>query len=263
MKNNALPGAACKRCPFLLIMVWLLLLTACAVPDVAATRPTATPSPAPSPTPTVVWFPPTATPSPAPVLPTPTPLNLPVQPEPLLKDGFASADNWQIPQSSAGSVHITNNRLTLTLHQSRFRISTLRSQPVLRDFYLQVRVRLSLCSGSDTYGVLFRVQSPQDFYRLSLNCQQQIRLDRVQGGKRVYLQPPAFSAAAPPRPPAEATIGILARGGEISVYLDGVWQFTVRDPVFAAGLIGFDLTSDLSQDVTILFEDLTVYELLP
>ncbi len=259
--------AAQRGCPFLPALGGLLLVAGLLAACLPAAAGTPLPSPVPTasstPSPTPVWFPPTATPTTPPPLPTPTVPALPLGGEPLLVDPLLDPAPWQLPQSMYGSVQVANGRLVIALHRQDFSLLTLRQTPILDDFYLEVRVRLSLCQGADAYGVLFRAQSPQDFYRLTLNCQNEIRLDRVQGGRRVYLQPPALSPEVPPVPPAEAVIGILARGEEMQIFLNGQLQFTVRDPVFRAGVIGFSAASQASSDMTIVFSDLTVYPLAP
>ncbi len=257
--------AARRCCPFLpwvalgaFLLIWL--------GGCAPAAPTDAPLPAwtetPTPSPTTVWFPPTATPTPPQPLPTPTVAHLPIG-QVLLDDPLLDATGWQLPQSAHGSVQVGDGRLVIALHRQNFSLISLRAEPVLDDFYLQVRVRLSLCQGSDSYGVLFRAQSPQDFYRLTLNCQHEIRLDRVQGGRRVYLQPPIFSADVPPVPPAEAVVGILAQGETIAVYLNDVLQFQVRDPVFRAGVVGVGATAQSGSDMTIVFSELQIYDLQP
>lgn len=213
----------------------------------------------PSSTPTVVWFPPTATNTPMPpATMTPTPVLRPGLGAPLIRQALANLDDWDLPQSSLGNVTLAQGKMTFALHSPQFYLLSLRPSPSLGDFYAEVRVRLSLCANDDTYGLIFRANSSQDYYRLALNCRQEVHLDRIRNGKLVYLQTPTISADVPPGPPAETTLGIWAAGRELRVFINGHWQFTVTDPVFSQGSLGLFAKSGTNSDMTVVFSDLHV-----
>lgn len=237
----------------------------------AACQPAATPPP-PSPTPeptqtstltaTIVWFPPTSTPTVfAPPLVTPTLETTPSAGAILLEDDFSDPDPWSLIQTSTSSVALGVNNLTLALDQPGAYLYTLRSQPSLDDFYLEITARTSLCRDRDEYGLLLRVSPDVEFYRFSLSCDGQARLDKYYQGKASAPQPWTLSGAVPPGAPASTRLAVWAQGKELSFYINNELQFTVRDPSLSNGSLGLFIRSAGENAVTVSFSDLVIYEI--
>jgi hypothetical protein len=233
------------------------LLTAC--------LPISTPAPEPvaseTPTATAIWFPATNTPSPVSTQPSlPTYETRPGLGEVILQDDFTQPEAWQATSTNNTSATVDHGELTLGISDG-IRPVTLfspRLEPVLRDFYAEITVRTSLCRGADQYGLLVRMMSYNDYYRYALNCQGEVRLERVQGGQAYPLQNWVPSGDAPPGAPAEVLLGVWASGTEMRFFLNGRLQFTVRDPVFGAGGLGVFIVSTGTTPVTVSFRDLVV-----
>lgn len=254
-----------------LILCLPLLLGACALPPVAeAPLPTFTEAvtptePAGTPTPTIVWFPPTATFTPFPSqLPmsgaSPTPESLPDYGELIFSDSFDDEVAWTTGRTTTGSASITNGELTLAISQPGGYLFSLRGQPSLRSFYAEITASPSLCKGADAYGLLLRVTESLEFYRFSLSCDGQVRLDKYYNGRASSPQPPTPSAAVPPGAPSSSRIGVWAAGREMRFYVNGEHQFTVNDPSIESGQIGVFARSEGTTPVTINFSDLVVYQ---
>ncbi len=250
-------------CFFLLFI--LLLLSAC---QPAGGEPTAqTPPPMdtvlPTETPTIVWFPPTATPTVAPNLaPTATLNVLPGVTDVIFTDDFSDPSHWQVSSSAKAASIIEGNRLTLVVRAPGASIMTLRNEPFLRNFYAEVTARTSLCSGTDDYGVLFRTASGNDYYRFALACDGTEQVERVRTGQSSPLQPAVPSGDAPPGSPGEVRIGVWAVDNEFRFFLNGRYQFTVSDPLFKTGTLGFFARSNGENDVSVSFSDLVVSEVV-
>jgi hypothetical protein len=71
---------------------------------------------------------------------------------------------------------------------------------------------------------------------------------------------PAASGDVPPGAPGEVRIGLWVSGTEMRVFLNGHYQFTVSDPLFASGTLGVFARSGGENAVTITFSDLVVNE---
>lgn len=215
-------------------------------------------------TPTVVWFPPTETPTPFPTpVITPTADMRPKIGKILFEDDFSSQTGWTLTQSQAGSVAYGNNELTIAIAETNAYLFSILEAPTFTDFYLEITAAPSLCKEVDEYGVLFRVSPAIDYYRLSLSCNGQIRVDRIIGGQASSPQPWVLSGAVPPGAPSSSVLGISAVGDDMQFFVDGKYQFSIQDPLLTSGGVGVFARSTNNQAVTVNFSDLVVYEVIP
>ena len=217
----------------------------------------------PTETPTILWFPPTDTPTAAPTLaPTATLNELPGLTDVIFSDDFSDPSHWQTSSSAQGAAIIEGSRLTLVVRAPGISIMTLRDEPLLRNFYAEVTARTSLCNGQDDYGILFRTASGMDYYRYALACDGTARVDRVRAGTSSPLQPAVPSGDAPPGSPGEVRMGVWAVDNEFRFFLNGRYQFTVTDPLFGKGTLGFFARSGGEKAVSVSFSDLVVSEVV-
>jgi hypothetical protein len=245
------------------ILIMLPGLSAC-LPAAAPLPPEPTdtmPPPTQTSTPTVVWFPPTptVTPFPTPVITPTVDLSPPVG-ELMLSDDFTSPGPWSLGQTSTTSIALGPEALTLAMTQPGAYLYTLRREPTFSDFYVEVTASPSLCRNADEYGLLLRFTSSQEFYRFSLSCDGQLRLDKYFNGRASSPQPWMLSGQVPPGAPSSSRIAVWAKGKEMRFYVNGVYQFTANDPSIPAGNLGFFARSAGDNAVTISFSDLEVYK---
>ncbi len=249
---------------------WVPLVLLLILGSVACIPTTPLPAPSPTntavatgtPTPTTIWFPPTATytPYPTPVI-TPT---LDIQPqvgEIILSDDFSDPSLWNLSKTNTSNVAIGNNRLSLATDQPEAYLYTLRREPTLNNFYLEITANPSLCKGLDEYGLLLRVSPALDFYRFSLSCNGQIRVDKYYQGIASSPQPWTLSGAVPPGAPSSSRLSVWANGKEMRFYVNDEYQFAVRDPALQSGSIGVFIRSAQDNPVSVSFSDLTVYRI--
>jgi hypothetical protein len=168
---------------------------------------------------------------------------------------------WTVGHSPAGSTAISNNELTVAVSEPRGYLYSLRKQPALSDFYAEITASPSICRGADEYGLLLRFSKAQDFYRFSLTCDGQVRLDRFLSGRASSPQPLIFSGAVPPGAPSMSRLAVLAQGKEMRFFVNGEYQFTVQDPSLPNGSLGVFARAAGDDAVTVNFSDLSVYNL--
>jgi hypothetical protein len=223
--------------------------------------PTETPRPIETtpPTSTVVWFPPSAT-STLLAFPTytGTPEMSPGIGSLLFSDDFSNDLNWDTATSDQGSAGIGRNRLSIAAQPGVYLVSMNRDVS-LGDFYAEITAHPSLCRGEDTYGIIIRAQG-NSFYRFSLSCDSMIQAERIKSNVRLVLQEPVPSGDAPRGAPGEVRIGIWAVGGEMRLFLNGRYQFTVTDIAFPNGAFGVFARGAGDTPVSVTFSDLTVYD---
>lgn len=248
-----------------LFAIMVLLCAACAVTPVPTPTSTPTPSLATATiSPTVIWFPPTATQTafPTPVI-TPTADKRPRLGDLLFEDDFTDTHAWQLSQSSSGNIAMGTNELTIAIAENNAYLYSTRDEPIFTDFYLEITASPSMCRDLDEYGVLFRVSPSLDYYRFSLSCNGQVRLDRVFGGQVSSPQPWLLSGAVPPGAPSSARIGIAAHETNMDFFVNGQYQFSIKDPLLISGSLGLFARSVNKMAVTINFTNLVVYQIVP
>lgn len=249
------------------LLLLLVLTSACSGTALETPLPT-TPTPAvtftlePTATATIIWFPPTATftPYPTPAL-TPTPNQLAGIGEVLLEDDFSTAEMWSLTSNEEGGVALSKNELTIAIQAGKAYFYSIRQEPVLSDFYAEISASPSLCKGADEYGLLLRVSETGDYYRFSLSCDSQVRLDRVIGAGASSPQPWLLSGDVPPGAPSISRLGVRAEGSEMRFFVNGQYQFTVNDPMLSEGRLGIFARSTGENAVTINFSNLVIHAL--
>jgi hypothetical protein len=258
-KKPLIPGFQQKLAGLFAI---ILCLTACAPQPLPLedVLPTATASPMP--TQTIVWFPPTATPTQQPTRAvTPTPNMMLDLGALLVEDGFSKKTGWTTINSAAGNVAFGNSDLTLAVASPRTTLQSLRSGDLFSDFYLEITGKVSLCRAEDSYGVLARASSEYNAYRLWVRCDGNLRLERLRNGEVVILKDWTPSGQVRPGAPVSNRIGILASGQTLRVFIDDVFQFEARDPVWQSGTVGVLARSNGDTSVSVSFQDLKVFAL--
>ena len=255
--NSAFIRALLSPRPILLLT---LLLASCSALERPALG-TATPRP-PTPTPllspTPIWFPPTDTPTPSAfTVPTATPDYAPGLGQILFSDDFTTPADW----SDLGTDYIRDGRLTLAASNGTY-LTTLHDDLILGDFYAEVTAQLSLCRAADEYGLLVRA-IPVSYYRFTMNCNGELKADRIANSQRVPLKMPFPTLDAPRGSPAEVTLAVWAVGRELRFFLNGHYQFSVDDPVVPSGSFGFFVRAAENTPITVSFKDLVVRAVSP
>lgn len=239
----------------------LFLLSAC-LPEtqaVVSPTPSATGTPSPTATQTIVWFPPTVTPTPAPTRDLrPTQEMDPGRGELLLADLFLDEGQWSTGRSAAGSIAYGRQELTLAISEPRATLQTLRDGPDFSSFYLEIDAIPSLCRQGDVFGLLLRAASPQDYYRLLVNCQGQLRFERVKDARLLVLHEWQNNDQFPPGAMLGMRLGVWALGPEMRVFVNGAYQFSVRDPLWPAGRVGLFARAAGDTPLTVNFANLRV-----
>jgi hypothetical protein len=181
----------------------------------------------------------------------------------LLEDDFSIQNSWTLMRSQMGSVALGKDELTIAIGEFNAYLFAVREEPAFTDFYLEITAAPNLCRDLDEYGVLFRVSPTEDYYRFSLSCNGQVRLDRVSGGQASSPQPWIPSGSVPPGAPSSSRLGISVVGAEMRFFINGDYQFSVNDPLLATGAVGVFTRSTNAMAVTVNFSDLIIYEVRP
>jgi hypothetical protein len=224
--------------------------------------PTRTPHPSLTPTETVIWFPATPTQTPMPTRAvTPTPEQLTGVGAVALVDDFSLPSLWQPLKRTSGEVAFGAAEQDIAILQPGGYLLSLRNSPQLIDFYLEITASPSLCQDGDSYGLLLRATSIQDYIRFAINCDGYLRVERIRSGEVTVLQDWTGSSQVRAGSPQTFRLGVWARNTEMRFFVDGIYQFTTRDTVFTRGGVGIFARSAGQSSVSVAFKDLVVHEL--
>ena len=178
------------------------------------------------------------------------------------EDDFTDSSNaWLLGQNAKGTVAMGLNELTIAIIQPKAYLFSTRTEPLLGNFYAEITASPNLCSGLDEYGLLFRVRSIGDFYRYSISCDGQVRLDRVVGSTAGSPQPWLVSASVPRGAPSSTRLGVWAVGTDLRFFVNDEFQFAVSDSYHDSGNLGVFARSAGENAVSVSFSDLKVYQI--
>ena len=240
------------------LLAMSIVITSCIAMDISNVTPVEIPATeTPLPSPTIIWFPPSATPTLG-VFATnfSTPEMRPGLSDTFLTDDFSDPSLWDIAASDEASAAIESNRLTLAAQNGVYMLS-FRHGIVLDDYYAEITARPSLCRGKDDYGLLIRASSAA-YYRFSLSCNGTANVDRLSNGTKLNLQKPLASSDIPIGAPGEVRIGIWAVGAQMRLFLNGRYQFSIREPSYPSGTIGVFVNSAGDTATIISFSNLVI-----
>jgi len=251
------------RRKYLLFPLSLLIicLSACAsILPAPPQTPVPTVTDTPVPTPTIVWFPvPTSTETvvPTQVVISPTEDLRPGIGAVIFTDNFSDTTQWQTLQLTSSSVAYGNDNLSVVVNQPGGYTMSLRSKPILNNFYLEITASPSLCQGGDAYGVLVRAIE-ETYDRFAVNCNGQLRFERVSGGQSQVLQDWISSGQVRPGAPQTMRLGLWVVGNTIRCFVNGIFQFEVKETVYTGGMLGLFARSAGKTAVSVTFSDLVV-----
>jgi len=247
---------------------------AAAVPtDTPVSKPTATQQPAAGGIPTVAVTPisPAAT---QPSGPTVTPA--PGDPRsrlgaPTSTDAMDNANTWIWPTGSdkytIGSFSGGRQSVTALTGTDGWRMAN----PAGREFsslYLEATIRTGACSGSDHYGLIFRVPvltEPDQGYLFGVTCDGRYSLRRWNGevglkGEMKWLANWTASSAIVTGANQTNRLGVMMVGSRLLLYANGKLITEIKDTTYASGYFGLFVGSDNTENLTIQVDEMSYWE---
>lgn len=254
----------CNRKAIVRLQTFLLIyvLVACNPTTPLPIPPTDTATPTITLTPTILWFPLTPTQTYIPtVLPSTTPEFRSGIGDLILQDDFSKSEYWLTGNLGKGTIAVGSNEISLALIEPNGYLSSIRSEPFITNFYAEITASPNICTGKDEYGILIRYNSLVDFYRFSLSCDGQTRLDKLVGGIATSPQPWLESTSVPTAAPSSSRLGVWALGSEFRFFINDEYQFSINDRMLPGGLLGIFARAGGETAVTVSFSDLIVYQI--
>ncbi len=242
------------------LLLGLAGLAACtAQPPPAVVLTTRTPTLTITPSISPVWFPPTETPTTPPTItPRPTQEFKPGVGEVVLSDDFADQSIWRSGSFEVGRIAFGKSSVSLAISSPPGALTSLRQGTIPADSYLEITAELALCKGDDVYGLLLRASGEREGYRLLATCSGLLRMERLRPSETALMQDWTPCGELPKGGMLPVRLGVWAVGREMRIFVNDVYQFGVRDPLYESGQVAVLARSSGTSPLTVDFSGLTV-----
>ena len=176
-------------------------------------------------------------------------------------DGMEDGDNWPTGYNDYTSIAFKDGYLKLTAETDLdgWRLTW----PYLEDFYLEVKLQSPECSGSDHYGVMFRVPDNANAnkgYLFGITCDGKYSLRRWDGEKMVYPITWTASDAIKTGANVQNTLGVMAKDKNLALYINGQKVKEVVDDDFLEGSFGLFVGSDNVEKLTVWVDQIRYWD---
>ncbi|MDX1413007.1 MAG: family 16 glycoside hydrolase [Candidatus Promineifilaceae bacterium] len=190
-------------------------------------------------------------------------VSIPGQSKALFRDEFVvgHTGTWTLESDDIGSSAIVPEQLVIELNSPNLIQYSMLKEPVFSDFALEVDGRLTGGSSTTTYGVMFRMQSPDEFYRFEITGDGLYVLERHDAdGSWVRFSEDWLDAAVINQGVGAANkLKVVADGANISVYVNDALLEQVTDNAYTSGNIALDIGTFDGVGARVSFDNLVVY----
>ena len=179
-------------------------------------------------------------------------------------DSFSVGEvgDWLIEGDGVGQTAVIDEQLVIELNQPNvMQFSTL-SAPTFTDFVAEVDVRQLKGDLQSSFGILFRMQGPDQFYRFDITGNGQFMLERRNGDGSWtrFVNDWTDSAAINQGNSALNRLKVEAVGRNISVYANGILLAQASDNSYSSGTIGLDAGTFTLPGLQVSFDNFQVLE---
>jgi hypothetical protein len=182
----------------------------------------------------------------------------------IYEDDFSAdqAGRWITEGDELGSTTLDGERLVIDINAANTLQYSALSEPDFSDIDLRVNATL-LDGGEDsTYGILFRMQGPDAFYRFEVMGDGHFMVERLNkdGSWKRFIEDWESSDAILPGLNSTNELRVVAVGPIISFYVNDELLIEVTDSAYPAGTIALDAGSFGIPKATVAFDNLTIAE---
>lgn len=167
---------------------------------------------------------------------------------------------WQLEGDALGQSSVVNEQLLIDLKESNLMQFAALPAPTFQDFILEVDAQQVSGDLSNSYGVLFRMQDPNQFYRFEITGDGKYMFERRNGDGSWtrFVRDWTESAAIEQGHRATNRIRIEAIGPSLTVYVNNTLVQQVTDNGYAAGQIALDAGTFGFPEMQAAFDNLVV-----
>lgn len=201
---------------------------------------------------------------------TPTSTGIPGDPitslgQPDWKDNFQKASTWglQSPYDDGHTrVSIDPGKLILMSYNADGWLGWRMMNIKIKDFYLQTTIQTLTCSGSDTYGIIFRSPDNNKAYWLSITCDGHYSLEVGDINALDTVIESKTSNLINSGSNQTNRFGIMAQGNKISFYANGkLVEDVTNDVLLNAGSFGYYIAANKTANFTVEATEIAYWNL--
>jgi hypothetical protein len=169
--------------------------------------------------------------------------------------------NWILESDELGSTVIVPEQLLIDLNSPNLIQYAMLTEPTFSNFVLEVEARLVNGSLNSTYGVMFRMHGPEEFYRFEITGDGMYLIERhdLHGGWYRFTDDWRDTVAINQGPGATNILKVVANGPKIAVYVNDTLLEEVIDDSYSAGNIALDAGTFDGGGIQVSFDNLAVY----
>ena len=179
----------------------------------------------------------------------------------LFQDGFVAGQtgHWYTERDEQGQSYVQEGRLIIALAEPNMAQYTALQQPLFDDFALEVDVVQIDGNPNSSYGLLFRLQNPDGFYRFDITGTGLFVVEKRVGGQwQRFTTGWQESAAIATGLGRTNRLMVTAVGTTLTFFINGqqVAQFT--DGSHASGKIALDASTFAQGGLVVAFDNVVV-----
>ncbi len=127
----------------------------------------------------------------------------------------------------------------------------------IANFYLEATFTVGACSGDDRYGLVFRAPNTSEGYFYGISCQGMFGLTRWDTLSPVVEWKPAVPLKAGSN--QTNRVGVMARGNELTLYINGTEVAKVNNDRYTEGFFGFYIASHGTYGFNVLVKEVAYW----
>ncbi len=183
--------------------------------------------------------------------------------EALFLDRFdpSTLGNWYIESDDLGGSTIENESMIIRTNSPyTIQFSTLR-EPLFDDFKLQVDVAILDGSKGASYGVLFRMNDQNEFYRFDITADGRFMVEKANadGSWTRFLNDWKRAESIQLGQDTWNSLRVDAVGPEISFYVNSILVHKITDEALSSGQIGLDIGAFDQPSASAVFDNLIIH----
>jgi len=183
-------------------------------------------------------------------------------PDVLFSENFAPGEvgDWQIEGDGAGQTTLLNENLVIEIDEPNIMQFSTLTAPGFTDFVLEVDVRQLQGDLQSSFGVLFRMQNPNQFYRFEITGNGMFMFERRNGDGTWtrFIEDWLDSSAIKQGFNEVNRLKVMAIGPNISMFANETLLFQASDPSYTSGTIALDAGTFTQPGLQVAFDNLVV-----
>lgn len=183
-------------------------------------------------------------------------------PKLLFSETFAPGEvgDWQIEGDATGQTTLLNENLVIEIDEPNLMQFSTLTAPGFTDFVLEVDARQLQGDLQSSFGVLFRMQNPNQFYRFEITGNGMFMLERRNGDGtwtrfvEDWLDSPAIKQGFN----EVNRLKVMAIGPNISIFANETLLFQASDAAYTSGTIALDAGTFTQPGLQVAFDNVVV-----